>query len=250
MGLMEEIFHHVVEIYRQTVNPQIHQQLEAYLLSTMGSVALESSLAAFLEEFPPTQIAQKHQTIAEYLAGVSEGLTNRQIAIQEMLMLWLANKNPALEIYRDFMADDGLMSESAYPSIIKLRLISSSYNPRSAPKIKTWSKCCAARPSSFPTRFPDSWNISAPTGVTCLEPFFSVFLSAWTYCAKNKKPEDWAVRVPSHSGIRRPHGGHVGSRTVQPGQRLDAAAGSSGEKHLRMVGSAEPGIRPQDQPSG
>ena len=45
--------------------------------------------------FRPLAVYRGRSTLAEYLEGETDGVPNQQVLLEEMLMLWLANKNPA-----------------------------------------------------------------------------------------------------------------------------------------------------------
>ena len=59
-----------------------------------------STLAAFAAEFPPLAFTAGDLTLAEYFAGTTDGVPNEQVLLEEMLMLWLENKNPAFALLR------------------------------------------------------------------------------------------------------------------------------------------------------
>ena len=50
----------------------------------------------FVEEFPGAWVYRGNQTVAEWLAGSTDGVAHREAAFEEMMMLWLANANGAL----------------------------------------------------------------------------------------------------------------------------------------------------------
>ncbi|HEU6439974.1 MAG TPA: alpha-amylase, partial [Terriglobales bacterium] len=88
MGLIDEILHHAIEIYRRTVNPNVMAQAMAALVAEMEPDRLDHALAQFVEQFPPFAVFRDGQDPIEYLAGESEGIPNREIALEELLMLW------------------------------------------------------------------------------------------------------------------------------------------------------------------
>ena len=63
----------------------------------------------FADEFPPLAVYRREVSLEDYLEGETAGVPHRQILLEEMLMLWLANANPAfapfLELFDD--ADSG-----------------------------------------------------------------------------------------------------------------------------------------------
>ena len=80
---------------------------------------LEETLAKFTDAFPPTIVYRREQTVQEYLAGETESLPHQQVAMEEMLLLSIANANPALEPYLEFF-DDSVLHSSPYPDAIRL----------------------------------------------------------------------------------------------------------------------------------
>ena len=51
-------------------------------------------------------------------SGETGGTPHHQIELEEMLMLWLANQNPAFEPYRELFDDTPLRQETAYPLVM------------------------------------------------------------------------------------------------------------------------------------
>jgi glycosidase len=120
MGLIDEILHLIVANYRRRVNPQVMEDALEWLTIQVGEERLGYTLERFLAEFPPVAVYQGGQTVEEFLEGVSEeGLPNRAVALEEMLMLWVSNKNPALAPYMVLFDDLGLTTESAYAMIMQ-----------------------------------------------------------------------------------------------------------------------------------
>ncbi len=119
MGLIDEILHHVVQMYREQKNPEVMQEALKYLAQEVGDQALERTLAAFTGEFPPIAVFKGELTVDEYLQGETEGISNRAVALEEMLMLWIANKNPAFNPFQELFDDDRLSVETAYPRVLR-----------------------------------------------------------------------------------------------------------------------------------
>jgi hypothetical protein len=113
MGLLDEVLHFVVARYREERNPQALQSALSWLDSHMGALAVDNALLRFTEEFPPLAVHQGEMTPLEYSKGETGGVPNRQVALEELLMLWLSNQNPALEPLRELF-DDAPLSSTAY----------------------------------------------------------------------------------------------------------------------------------------
>lgn len=118
LGLIDEILHYVVGLYRRERSPQVMAQALERLKQTVGKREVENTLVMFASEFPPLVVYRGEQSLAEYYEGTTEGIPNEQILLEEMLMLWVANKNPAAEGFRELFDDVRLSSETAYQRVI------------------------------------------------------------------------------------------------------------------------------------
>ena len=123
MGLIDEILHVVVEKYRQQRHADVMERALLHLEKTLGKETLEAALTQFVAEFPPAQVYRQEISIEEYLSGnatyPSGTWSNRAVALEEMLLLWLANANPAFEPFRELFDDRNLSQNTAYPQIIQ-----------------------------------------------------------------------------------------------------------------------------------
>jgi glycosidase len=118
MGLIDEILHHAVEIYRRTVNPNVMADALAALVAQVQPDRLDKALAEFVEQFPPRPVYGGRTDPAGYLAGSTDGIPNREIALEELLMLWLANVNPAFGTFDELFDDADLSDRTGYEHII------------------------------------------------------------------------------------------------------------------------------------
>jgi glycosidase len=118
MGLIDEILHHAVEIYRRTVNPAVMSEAVAALAAQLEPDVLDHAMIQFVEQFPPLAVYRDGKSPAAYLAGETEGHANRELALEELLMLWLANVNPAFETFDELFDDADLTERTAYGEVI------------------------------------------------------------------------------------------------------------------------------------
>jgi glycosidase len=118
MGLIDEILHHAVEIYRRTVNPNIMSDALAALGTRAAPETTDKALAEFVRQFPPLAVVRDGQDPLTYLAGETEGHPNREVALEELLMLWLANVNPAFSTFDELFDDADLVEKTAYGELI------------------------------------------------------------------------------------------------------------------------------------
>lgn len=118
LGLIDETLHLMVETYRRQVNPKIIQQALAVLEEQVGKEAVDAGLRRFCEKFPPLAVYRGDIDLEAYLAGETGGMSHREVALEELLMLWLANANPAFAPYLELFDDDELEQRTAYPQVI------------------------------------------------------------------------------------------------------------------------------------
>ena len=101
MGLIDEILHYVILLYRMEVNQVVLPKAEQWLADKLGAESLDKVLHRFVTEFPPVEVYQDKTDVSSYLKNQTEGVPNRLIALEEMLMLWLANRNEAFDPYEE-----------------------------------------------------------------------------------------------------------------------------------------------------
>ncbi|MCP4538923.1 MAG: alpha-amylase [Chloroflexi bacterium] len=114
MGLIDEIMHIVVSLYRERENAQVVEQALNWLYEKQGQEAVDATLYKFADEFPPLAVYQRKITLEDYLEGETAGVPHRQIVLEEMLMLWLTNENSAFSPFLELFDDTALDKETAY----------------------------------------------------------------------------------------------------------------------------------------
>ncbi|MGD8792868.1 MAG: alpha-amylase family glycosyl hydrolase [Anaerolineae bacterium] len=119
MGLIDELLHHMVQQYREQRNPRAMAQALDWLDEHYGRDAVDGALRQFADEFPPLALYRRETDLETYLAGETGGVAHRQIVLEEMLMLWLANENPAFAPFLELFDDDALSRETAYPPVME-----------------------------------------------------------------------------------------------------------------------------------
>lgn len=119
IGLMDEIFHYILKSYRQHVNEKILDEALIYLNNHLSESETRKVVELFLDLFPPTSVYQKKESLKEYLdKTVLDG--SYSLLLEEIILLWVENQNPALEIYQDLFIDKDLRINSAYGKFINL----------------------------------------------------------------------------------------------------------------------------------
>ncbi len=118
MALIDEILHHVVYLYREQKNPVVLEQALAWLDERLGQPAVDRALHAFASEFPALAVYRSEISLDAYLDSRTADVPNRQIVLEEMVMLWLANMNPALGPYLELFDDTSLEHNTAYLQVM------------------------------------------------------------------------------------------------------------------------------------
>lgn len=119
MGLIDEILHLVVAEYHRQRNPEAMKGALDWMEERIGDKGLNLALLQFTHMFPPIVVYRREISPEDYLAGDTGGISNRQIVLEEMLLLWLANVNPAFAPYAELFDDSNLKQTSDYLKIIQ-----------------------------------------------------------------------------------------------------------------------------------
>jgi len=116
MALIDEALHALIAQYRQR-DPNCMQDALSFLAARLGADGMEKTLLAFADRFPTVAVYRGKQTAAEWLKGSTEGVTNRAIALEELLLLWLANINPAFQPFKELFDDSTLARDTGYAHV-------------------------------------------------------------------------------------------------------------------------------------
>lgn len=118
MGLIDEILHYLLWNYRQQINKNLFKDAREWLTKRVSSAQFEKALLKFVEAFPPIAVHKKEISVEDYLTGQTDGVSHKDIALEEMLMLWIANLNPAFSKFTELFDDRALRENTAYKSIM------------------------------------------------------------------------------------------------------------------------------------
>lgn len=118
MGLIDEILHYVVSVYAESTQKDTLARALTHLDAKYGREEIEKLIHQFSDEFPPLAVYQRRTTLDEYLSGRTGDTSNRQIVLEEMLLLWLANMNHAFSPFTELFDDSSLRRETSFLKII------------------------------------------------------------------------------------------------------------------------------------
>jgi glycosidase len=118
MGLIDEILHYVVRVFEKQKNSRVTSEAIRWLERKIGRDELDRALLRFVDEFPPLAVYRGQAEPAGWLGGRSGNVSHRRLALEELMMLWLANSNPAFSPYQELFDDAGLEKTTGYRRIV------------------------------------------------------------------------------------------------------------------------------------
>jgi hypothetical protein len=117
MGLIDELSHALVARYRKEIDPSVLSEAVRWFTAQLEPQKLDRLLLTFTEQFPNVAVFRGQVTATEWLRGVTEGVSNREVALEELLLLWIANLNPAFKPFQSLFEDTGLKQSTVYSNV-------------------------------------------------------------------------------------------------------------------------------------
>jgi hypothetical protein len=117
MGLIDELSHAMVARYREDVDPAALSEAMRWFSSKVAPAKLEALLLQFTEQFPNVAVYRGEITAAEWLAGASDGMSHREAAMEELMLLWIANINPGFKAFGELFEDTALRQDTVYVDV-------------------------------------------------------------------------------------------------------------------------------------
>ena len=118
MGLIDEIYHYIVRLYEETTNPGVFERAHAHLQSRLGEEELQKTLESFAALFPPIAVYKNKSSIKKYLDQKTDLRSNLYITIEELMLLYFENFNPAASMFAELFTDKSLSEKTKYQSLI------------------------------------------------------------------------------------------------------------------------------------
>ncbi|MDR1411351.1 MAG: alpha-amylase [Spirochaetaceae bacterium] len=120
MGLIDEILHYMVALYRERIQADVFETALDRLGSRLGSAKIRLLLETFSGIFPPQMVYAGKVSAGDYLEGSDEGESNKALALEEIMLLALANLNPAFKPFLFMFDDRNLEAETVYNEALDL----------------------------------------------------------------------------------------------------------------------------------
>jgi glycosidase len=119
MGLIDEASHVLMARYREQFDPEVMTGALDWFGSQVGADQLDKLLLTFVEHFPGSSVIQSKETPREWLAGSTAGMPHKAAALEELLLLWSANRNEAFKPFDELFEDKPLAEKTVYRAVTK-----------------------------------------------------------------------------------------------------------------------------------
>ncbi len=117
MGLIDEASHAVLAQYRKKFDPEVMTAALDWFGAQVGSRPLDKLLVTFVEHFPGQSVMRGEETPRQWLSGKTDGVPHRAAALEELLMLWTANRNQAFTPFKELFEDKPLAEKTVYNKV-------------------------------------------------------------------------------------------------------------------------------------
>lgn len=113
-AMLEELYHIILRQYEQQKDARIFSKILDLNNSKTGEDQMHKLLFDFVDKFPPQQVFSGEITISQYLKGSTGERKNRLIILEEMIMLFFANYNPAHKKLKELFDENHLEEKDTF----------------------------------------------------------------------------------------------------------------------------------------
>jgi glycosidase len=117
MGLIDEAAHVVMQRYREQYDSRVLADALHFFGAQVGPEELDKMLLTFVDHFPGSSVIRGQETPQQWLAKSADGMPNREAALEELLLLWAANKNEAFRPFAELFEDKPLAEKTVYRQV-------------------------------------------------------------------------------------------------------------------------------------
>lgn len=103
--LIQYILHRVMTIYRKRVMPDVFEQAEGWLEQRLSENQVQGTVRRFAEHFAPLPVFKHATDLESFLRARLQDQPCRHVMLERMLLVFLANVNPAAMTIRDLYDD-------------------------------------------------------------------------------------------------------------------------------------------------
>jgi hypothetical protein len=215
MGLIDELSHALVARYRKTLDPAVlADALRFFAAREPDPSVLDHLLLTFTEQFPNSTVYGGRQTASEWLAsatpahevGAPQPMPNREAALEELLLLWLANINPAFAPFKEFFDDRPLVAQTVYKHVTAEFEPYFATRPPIAPGVGSLLNALRAPMLASPNSLGGQLAYMRDHWADILGPDFDAILRRTLLAIDTLKEEEIAIWSIFHPASHRHHG--------------------------------------------
>ncbi len=117
MGLIDEALHTVMHVYREQRDPRVMLDALTWFQSRLGEEQLDRTLLSFADYFPTVEVFKGKQDAKTWLNAQTGRTPHRAVALEELILLWLNNQNPAFKPFNELFNDEQLVKQTSYKQL-------------------------------------------------------------------------------------------------------------------------------------
>jgi glycosidase len=166
LGLLHEIFHYLIRVYEEKENPRVLDRSVKYLLSHMEEKEINKVMLEYINEFPPLEVFKGKVTPEDYLLDVTDNKPNKEIILEELIILQLENSNPATISLEELYSDKTISKKSKYIDALDITeqffITEKPIGPENLPLIQFLRKPIVASPYNIEGQLDyilDKWGV-------------------------------------------------------------------------------------------
>jgi len=119
MGLIDEASHVLMARYREQFDPEVMTAALDWFAGKVGEKQFDALLLTFVEQFPGQSVMRGQESAERWLAGSTDGMPHRAAALEELLLLWSANRNEAFRKFEELFEDKPLAEKTVYRQVTR-----------------------------------------------------------------------------------------------------------------------------------
>lgn len=120
VGLLDEIYHFILREYEEHENPGVFNRALEYLNNNLGEEELNKLLFEFVEIFPPLEVYKGKASIFDYLNSYTGSKSNREVVIEEIILLYFSNFNRAAVKLKELFDDNYFSHKKVYQNLLTI----------------------------------------------------------------------------------------------------------------------------------
>ncbi|RPH94288.1 alpha-amylase [candidate division KSB1 bacterium] len=112
--LIQQILHKVVQLYQKRVMPDVFDKAEDWLTQQLTDERVQGTMRRFGEHYTPLKVFKGERQLGMFMREPYEDRPGRHMLLEQMLLVFLANINPAAMTTRGLYDDRELTARDDY----------------------------------------------------------------------------------------------------------------------------------------